>query len=130
VLPDRLISLARRNPMKMAPVHPNAPITETPFTIGGTLKLNINDEPTNSAADKIPINRRLATESIFRCSKLTSNLPRLIWDNISPVEHEEIILHLSKNDSQGAEEAMLNHLNASLDGMDFEKALPDDYITI
>jgi DNA-binding GntR family transcriptional regulator len=54
----------------------------------------------------------------------------LIWDNISPLEHEEIILNLSKNDSQGAEEAMLNHLNASLDGMDFEKALPDDYITI
>jgi DNA-binding GntR family transcriptional regulator len=50
--------------------------------------------------------------------------------NLSPVEHEEIILHLSKNDNQGAEEAMLNHLNASLDGMDFEKALPDDYMTI
>jgi len=50
--------------------------------------------------------------------------------NLSPVEHEEIILNLSKGDSQGAEEAMLNHLNSTLDGMDFEKVLPDDYIRI
>jgi DNA-binding GntR family transcriptional regulator len=53
--------------------------------------------------------------------------------NLSPVEHEEIISHLSKNDSQGAEEAMLNHLNSALEDMDFEKVLkglPDGYITI
>ncbi len=50
--------------------------------------------------------------------------------NQSPVEHEEIILYLSENDSQRAKEAMLNHLNASLDGMDFEKVPPDDYIRI
>jgi DNA-binding GntR family transcriptional regulator len=46
------------------------------------------------------------------------------------MEHEEIISRLSKGDSQGAEEAMLNHLNSTLDGMDFENVLPDDYITI
>ncbi len=53
--------------------------------------------------------------------------------NLSPVEHEEIISHLSKRNSQGAEEAMLNHLNSALEGMDFEKvlkAVSDDYITI
>ncbi len=53
--------------------------------------------------------------------------------NESPVEHEEIISHLSKNDSQGAEEAMLNHLNSAQEDMDFEKVLkelPDDYITV
>ena len=50
--------------------------------------------------------------------------------NLSPMEHEEIISRLSKGDSQGAEEAMLNHLNSTLDGMDFENVLPDDYITI
>ncbi len=53
--------------------------------------------------------------------------------NLSPVEHEEIISHLSKNDSLGTEEAMLNHLNSTLEGMDFEKVLktvPDDYISI
>jgi len=53
--------------------------------------------------------------------------------NLSPVEHEEIISHLSKRNSQGAEEAMLNHLNSALEGMDFEKvlkAVSDDYISI
>jgi DNA-binding GntR family transcriptional regulator len=50
--------------------------------------------------------------------------------NLSPMKHEEIISRLSKGDSQGAEEAMLNHLNSTLDGMDFENVLPDDYITI
>jgi DNA-binding GntR family transcriptional regulator len=50
--------------------------------------------------------------------------------NLSPVEHEEIISYLSKGDSQGAKEAMLNHLNSTLEGMDFEKILSDDYITI
>jgi len=48
----------------------------------------------------------------------------------SPLEHEEIISCLSNSDSQGAEEAMLNHLNSTLDGMDFENVLPDDHITI
>ena len=48
----------------------------------------------------------------------------------SHVEHEEIISRLSKGDSQGTEEAMLNHLNSTLDGMDFDNVLPDDYITI
>ncbi len=48
----------------------------------------------------------------------------------SPLEHEEIISHLSKGNSQGAEEAMLNHLNSTLDGMDLNIALPDDHITI
>ncbi|MCP4577068.1 MAG: GntR family transcriptional regulator, partial [Deltaproteobacteria bacterium] len=50
--------------------------------------------------------------------------------NPSPPEHEEIISRLSKGDGQGAEEAMLNHLNSTLDGMDFDIALPDDHITI
>ena len=53
--------------------------------------------------------------------------------NLSPVEHEEIISRLSKNDSLGAEEAMLNHLNSTLEGMDFEKVVitaSDDYISI
>jgi DNA-binding GntR family transcriptional regulator len=48
----------------------------------------------------------------------------------SPMEHEKIISRLSKGDSQGAEEAMLNHLNSTLDGMDFNNVLPDDHITI
>ena len=48
----------------------------------------------------------------------------------SPKEHEEIIACLSKGDSQGAEEAMLNHLNSTLDGMEFDIMLPDDHITI
>ena len=48
----------------------------------------------------------------------------------SPQEHEEIISRLSQGDSQGAEEAMLNHLNSTLDGMDFDIAMPDDHITI
>ncbi|MBW2633154.1 MAG: GntR family transcriptional regulator [Deltaproteobacteria bacterium] len=48
----------------------------------------------------------------------------------SPMEHEEIILRLSKGDSQGAEEAMMNHLNSTLDGMDFDISLPDDHMTI
>jgi len=48
----------------------------------------------------------------------------------SPMEHEEIISYLSKGDSQGAGEAMLNHLSSTLDGMDFDIALPDDHITI
>ena len=48
----------------------------------------------------------------------------------SHVEHEEIISHLSKGDSQGAEEAMLNHLNSTLDGMDFDIVLPNDRITL
>ena len=48
----------------------------------------------------------------------------------SPMEHEEIISCLSKGDSLGTEEAMLNHLNSTLDGMDFDIALPDDHITI
>ena len=48
----------------------------------------------------------------------------------SPIEHEEIISRLSKGDSQGAEEAMLNHLISTLDGMDFDNVLPDDHITI
>ncbi len=50
--------------------------------------------------------------------------------NLAPMEHEEIISRLSKGDSQGAEEAMLNHLNSTLDGMDFGNVLPDDHITI
>jgi len=49
---------------------------------------------------------------------------------VSPKEHEEIISCLSKGDSQGAEEAMLNHLNSTLDGMEFDIMLPDDHITI
>jgi DNA-binding GntR family transcriptional regulator len=48
----------------------------------------------------------------------------------SPIEHEEIISHLSKGNSQGAEEAMMNHLDSTLDGMDFNIVLPDDHITI
>jgi len=48
----------------------------------------------------------------------------------SPLEHEKIIACLSKGDSQGAEEAMLNHLNSTLDGMDFDIVLPNDHITI
>ena len=50
--------------------------------------------------------------------------------NLAPREHEEIISLLSKGDSQGAEEAMVNHLNSTLDGMDFGIVLPDDHITI
>jgi DNA-binding GntR family transcriptional regulator len=50
--------------------------------------------------------------------------------NPSPMAHEEIISCLSKGDSQGAKEAMLNHLNSTLDGMDFDNVMPDDYITI
>lgn len=50
--------------------------------------------------------------------------------NPSPMEHEEIISCLSKGDSQGAKEAMLNHLNSTLDGMDFDNVLPEDHITI
>ncbi len=50
--------------------------------------------------------------------------------NPSPMEHEEIISRLSKGDGQGAEEAMLNHLNSTLDGMDFDIVLPDDHIAI
>ncbi len=46
------------------------------------------------------------------------------------LEHEEIISYLSKGDSQGAEEAMSNHVKSALDGMDFENVLPDDHITI
>jgi len=48
----------------------------------------------------------------------------------SPLEHEEIISCLSKGDSRGAEDAMLNHLNSTLDGMDFKNVLPDDHIAI
>jgi DNA-binding GntR family transcriptional regulator len=48
----------------------------------------------------------------------------------SQMEHEEIISRLSKGDSQGAEEAMLNHLNSTLEGMDFDIVLPNDRITI
>jgi DNA-binding GntR family transcriptional regulator len=50
--------------------------------------------------------------------------------NPSPREHEKIISCLSKGDSQRSKEAMLNHLNSTLDGMDFDNVLPDDYITI
>ena len=50
--------------------------------------------------------------------------------NLAPMEHEEIISRLSKGDSQGAKEAMVNHLNSTLDGMDFDIVLPDDHITI
>jgi DNA-binding GntR family transcriptional regulator len=49
--------------------------------------------------------------------------------NLAPMEHEEIISRLSKGDSQGAEEAMVNHLNSTLDGMDFDIVLTDDHIT-
>jgi len=48
----------------------------------------------------------------------------------SPLEHEKIISHLSKGESQGAEEAMQNHLSSTLDGMDFDITMPDDHITI
>ena len=48
----------------------------------------------------------------------------------SPLEHEEIISCLSKGDSRCAEDAMLNHLNSTLDGMDFKNVLPDDHIAI
>jgi len=48
----------------------------------------------------------------------------------SHMEHEEIISCLSKGDSQGAEAAMLNHLNSTLDGMDFDIVLPNDHMTI
>jgi len=48
----------------------------------------------------------------------------------SPLEHEEIISCLSKGDSRGAEDAMLKHLNSTLDGMDFKNVLPDDHIAI
>lgn len=50
--------------------------------------------------------------------------------NLSPMEHEEIIFHLSKGNSQGTGKAMRNHLISTLDGLDFEKVLPDDYLTI
>jgi DNA-binding GntR family transcriptional regulator len=46
------------------------------------------------------------------------------------MEHEEIISRLSKGDCQGAEEAMLNHLNSTLGGMDFSNVLSKDHIII
>lgn len=48
----------------------------------------------------------------------------------SPREHQDIIASLSKGDRQGAEDAMLDHLNSTLDGMDFKNVMPDDHITI
>jgi DNA-binding GntR family transcriptional regulator len=50
--------------------------------------------------------------------------------NPSPGEHKEIVTYLAQGDGPGAEEAMAKHLMTSLDGMDFENALPDDYLAI
>ena len=50
--------------------------------------------------------------------------------NPSPGEHDSIVSRLAAGDSGGAEEAMQNHLETSLDGMDFENALPEDHLTL
>jgi len=46
--------------------------------------------------------------------------------NSSPGEHEDIINRLAAGDSAGAGNAMEEHMKSTLDGMDFDKARPED----
>jgi DNA-binding GntR family transcriptional regulator len=50
--------------------------------------------------------------------------------NPSPIEHQEIVTYLARGDGPKAEAAMVKHLMTSLDGMDFENALPSDYLAV
>jgi DNA-binding GntR family transcriptional regulator len=51
-------------------------------------------------------------------------------NNLSPREHKKIVRYLQKNDGKRAGVQMQNHLESSMQGIDLERLLPADYLTV
>jgi len=55
---------------------------------------------------------------------------RMDMNNTSPVEHEDILGLIKNKDEKSAIAAMAYHLESTLDNIDTNQLLPDDYLTV
>ena len=55
---------------------------------------------------------------------------RMDMNNTSPVEHEDILGLIKNKDEKRAMKAMAYHLESTLDNIDTNHLLPDDYLTV